>query len=276
MLGASPVELTPVGPGMAGDDMTSIVDSSDLPVKGPGFERTVVDWEVFSGCTMLFWLVDFSAIAAGWFIGSVNGCDCRVLAFGINAEAKADFSFDLSKIPDAIPGRCIGDNMFEMDWGGGNFSMDVMEVLGWFARMAASLVMLPALAPCTRANISWVEAERSGNRGPREPGRAFGFEVVRSIGVISDEYGSFKVPGLSPSPEVILLGRWWNRWTESRALGILDACFVLFSPLLFRGLNCCSSDSDQMAHRLPQHALSMISPVDLQGFACWSRGQEVD
>lgn len=85
--------------------MTSIVDSSDLIDVGIICDGPVDNWSRFSICKVLFWLTDGSITADDWLVDSCDGSDDKVLDFGINAEAKADFSFDLSNIPEPILGR---------------------------------------------------------------------------------------------------------------------------------------------------------------------------
>jgi len=120
---AGSAELGFTRAGLVEDGITSMVDSSDLA--GGIFERPVDSsigcsagcFDVcsvgtsaavcgdFSECRGLFSYADTVATVDGWLFGSFTGCEARVLDLGINAEAKADFSFDLSNIPDAILGR---------------------------------------------------------------------------------------------------------------------------------------------------------------------------
>lgn len=146
---ARPVEpLVKADATLEGDGMTSMVDSSDFIETGSLSGVSNKGFEVVSGRNVFFRGLGTTATGATadkGYVGSVTGCDGNVLDFGIKAEAKADFSFDLSNIPDAMVGRwtCVGSLAAESR---GHTCSDVVMAVEALSLLAVAEVLMESAA----------------------------------------------------------------------------------------------------------------------------------
>jgi hypothetical protein len=102
----APAEVTATGVDCAEDALTSIVDSSGfVEEEEVSLVGSMAICGVGSGCEAVLECGETGATEDALVMDSFKGCEGKVLDFGISAEAKADFSFDLSNIPEPILGR---------------------------------------------------------------------------------------------------------------------------------------------------------------------------
>jgi hypothetical protein len=101
----APAEVTATGVDCAEDALTSIVDSSGFVEEEASLVGSMAVCGVGSGREAVLEWSETGATEDALVMDSFKGCEGKVLGFGISAEAKADFSFDLSNIPEPILGR---------------------------------------------------------------------------------------------------------------------------------------------------------------------------
>jgi hypothetical protein len=103
----APAEVTATGVDCAEDALTSIVDSSGFveEEEEASLVGSMAVCGVGSGREVVLECGETGATEDALVMDSFTGCEGKVLDFGISAEAKADFSFDLSNIPEPILGR---------------------------------------------------------------------------------------------------------------------------------------------------------------------------